>query len=68
MDELNITSKFMCKILSKIVESIIRKNGYDMNIQFDKINATVGDKVCMHIDVNVEMSRDELLKIIAKKN
>lgn len=67
MDELNIVSKFMCKILSKIIEKNLKKNGYNMNIRFNNLNATISDKVHLHISTDIEMTKDELLKIITGK-
>ena len=54
MDELKITSKFMTKIVSKIVEVILKKKlGYKIDIQVNRIDVTFDDGKA-HFGVDLE--------------
>lgn len=68
MDELKILSGFTNTILSKLVRMLIRKKlGYDIDIQLQEVKATVSDdKAKVHLNLNAEMSKDELTKIMKK--
>lgn len=68
MDELklNLTSKFMKGIVTKVIAYIIKtKLGYNIDVQLNEItvNATDG-KIRVHADIGAETSNEELLKII----
>lgn len=67
MDEMKIGSKFTTGIISKLVSMVIRKKlGYDVQLKLNEVNATVIDgKTHVHLDVDAELSKEELNKIIA---
>lgn len=66
MDEMNITSKFTTKIISKIISTILNKKlGYRANIQLKGLNVKIIDgKAKVHLDIDAEIDKDELTKII----
>ena len=67
MDEMKIGSKFTTGIISKLVSMVIRKKfGYDVQLKLNEVNATVIDgKTHVHLDVDAELSKEELNKILA---
>ena len=67
MDEMKIGSKFTTGIISKLVSMVIRKKlGYDVELKLNEVNATVIDgKTHVHLDVYAELSKEELMKILA---
>lgn len=67
MDEMKIRSKFTTGIISKLVSMVIRKKlGYDVELKLNEVNATVTDgKTHVHLDVDAELSKEELTKILA---
>lgn len=66
MDEMKIGSKFMTGIISKLAALAIRKKfGYDIKLNLNEVNATVVDgKTHIHLDVDAELEKDELTKIL----
>lgn len=64
---MKIGSKFTTGIISKLVSMVIRKKfGYDMELKLNEVNATVTDgKTHVHLDVDAELSKEELMKILA---
>ncbi|MBS6180514.1 MAG: hypothetical protein KH921_06975 [Erysipelotrichaceae bacterium] len=66
MDEMKITSKFTTNMISKLIKIVLSKKfGYDVNIQLNAINATIVDgKTHVHLDVDAELDKDELTKIL----
>lgn len=66
MDEMKIGSKFTTSIVSKLVSMVIRKKfGYDIDLKLNSIDATVIDgKTHIHLDVDAELEKDELTKIL----
>lgn len=66
MDEMKIGSKFTTGIISKLVSMVIRKKlGYEVELKLNEVNATVIDgKTHVHLDVDAELDKDELMKIL----
>lgn len=66
MDEMKIGSKFTTGIISKLAALAIRKKfGYDIKLNLNEVNATVVDgKTHIHLDVDAELDKDELTKIL----
>lgn len=66
MDEMKIGSRFTTNIISKLVNMVIRKKlGYDIGLKLNVVEATVFDgKTCVHVDLNAEIEKDEMLKIL----
>ena len=66
MDEMRIVSKFTRGIISKALKMVIRKKtGYNVDIQLNEITTTINDgKTHLHLDVDAELERDELIKIL----
>lgn len=64
---MKIGSKFTTGIISKLVSMVIRKKfGYDVQLKLNEVNATVTDgKTHVHLDVDAELSKEELTKILA---
>lgn len=64
---MKIGSKFTTGIISKLVSMVIRKKfGYDVELKLNEVNATVTDgKMHVHLDVDAELSKEELMKILA---
>lgn len=63
---MKIGSKFTTSIISKLVIMVIRKKlGYDVELKLNEVTATVIDgKTHVHLDVDAELEKDELVKII----
>ncbi len=68
MDEMKIVSKFTTNMISKLVKMVLRKKlGYDIDIQLNEIKTTITDgKTHVHLDVDAELEKDELVKILKK--
>jgi selenophosphate synthetase-related protein len=68
MDELKLTlsTKFMRGIVAKLIsKTLIKKFGYDIDIQIKEIGIEViGGKVHIHTDVDAEINKDEFVKIL----
>lgn len=72
MDELkmSLSTKFMKGIVTKIIsKAILKKTGYDINIQLNEIKLeTVDGKVCLHADVDAEINNEDFINIIKNKD
>ena len=68
MDELklNLNSKFMNGIVTRLLGTIIRKKlGYDIDIQLNCVNVVAKDgKVHLHLDVDAETTNEEFMKMM----
>lgn len=66
MDEVRIVSKFIRSVISKLLKMTLHKKlGYNIDIQLNEVNVTVTDgKTHVHLDVDVELDKDELMKIL----
>lgn len=66
IDEIKITQKITKDFISKIVKDSLRKKfGYDVDIQFGDILITQDDdKAHMDLSVSANISRDELVKVL----
>lgn len=66
MDEMKIVSKFTTNMISKLVKMVLRKKlGYDIDIQLNEIKTTITDgKTHVHLDVDAELEKEELVKIL----
>ena len=68
MDEMliNLKSKFMRKVVSKLLsKSIKSKTGYEIDVQFDELNASFEDgEITVKANLEVKMSKDEFMKIL----
>jgi ABC-type uncharacterized transport system auxiliary subunit len=66
MDEMKIVSKFTRGIISKVLKKVIKtKTGYEVNIQLNNVTTTISEgKTHVHLDVDAELERDELMKIL----
>lgn len=67
MDEMKITSTFTTKLISNVLQTVLRKKlGYNVGIQLNEVKASVTDgKTHIHLDVDAELSKEELMKILA---
>jgi len=67
MDEMKIESKFTTAIVSKVIENVMRRKfGYDIDVQLNAFRTTIlDDKAHLHLDLDMELSKDELNKLIA---
>lgn len=68
MDEMKITSQIMKNAISKIANHLIRsKTGLKTNIKINDLIATISDNEAhMHIDIDANMPKGELVKLLAK--
>lgn len=68
MDELkmNLSSKFMRGIVTKIIsKAIYKKTGYKVEIDLNNINVeVVNGKAYIHVDADAAIDNDELMKIV----
>mgnify|MGYP006959313856 FL=1 len=69
MDELklNLSSKFMRGIVTKLIaKAIYKKTGYKIDVELNSINVEVIDgKAHIHADVDAEIDNNELKKIVS---
>lgn len=63
---MRIVSKFTRGIISKALKMVVhKKTGYNVDIQVNEITTTINDgKTHLHVDVDAELERDELIKIL----
>lgn len=63
---MKITSGFMKGIVSKLItKALSKKLGYNIDIQLNDLQATVIDgKTHIHLDSDIEIDKEELLKIL----
>lgn len=63
---MKIESKFMRGIASKFIKKAMRdKLGYDVDVQLNGFRTTVlDDKTHVHLDVDLELTREELDKLM----
>ena len=66
LDEMRIASKWMTSLVSKIINLVLHKKlGYDINVKLNEVRAISNDeKLKVHLDVDCELTREELSKII----
>ena len=67
MDEINIRTGFFQGIIVKIIKKVIRqKTGYNPDLRFnDPIQVNFDDdKVKVHLNLDVELGKDDLQKIL----
>lgn len=66
LDEMRIASRFLTNLVSKVINVVLRKKlGYDINVKLNEVRAINNDeKLKVHLDVDCELSRDELNKIL----
>lgn len=63
---MKIVSKFTRTVISKLARMMLRKKlGYDIDIQLNEMNVTIVDgKAHVHLNVDAELDKDELMKIL----
>lgn len=68
MDELKIVSGFTNGILSKLIGMLIRKKfGYDIDLKLNNVRVTIVDeKARVHLDLDAELKKEELTKLLTK--
>ena len=68
MDELqlNLSSKFMRGIVTKLIsKAVYKKTGYKIGIELNNINVEViNGRAHIHINADAEIDNDELMKIV----
>lgn len=66
MDEMKIVTKFTRGVISKVVEHTVRKKlGFDAKIRLNNMAVTNNDeKAHIHLDIEADLDRAELLKIL----
>lgn len=66
MDEVKIMSGFTRGLVSKILQNVLSKKlGCKVNLQLNAFSATIVDgKVQIHADVDGEMDKNELTKLL----
>ena len=68
MDEMviNLRTKFMRKVVSKLIsKSIKSKTGYEVDVQFNEMNASFEDgEITVKANLEAKMGKDEFVKIL----
>lgn len=66
---INLKSKFMRKVVSKLLsKSIKSKTGYEIDVQFDELNASFEDgEITVKANLEAKMSKDEFMKILKSR-
>jgi hypothetical protein len=64
--KLNLTTKFMKGIITKLIsKAIFKKYGYKIDLVLNEISVeVVNGKAYVHADVDAEVNNDELMKIV----
>lgn len=64
--KLNLTTKFMKGIITKLIsKAIYKKFGYKIDIVLNEIGVeVVNGKAYIHADVDAEINNDEFMKIV----
>jgi hypothetical protein len=68
MDEMNLVSKFMTKIVSGIMSKALEKQlGCKVDLQLNEVKVKFdGVKALMHLDVDAELRTADITKITSK--
>lgn len=66
MDEMKLESKFTTGIASKIIKRAVKnKLGYDVDVTLNKFRTVLmDDKTHVHLDVDLELSKEDLNKLL----
>lgn len=66
MDELNIVTGFTRTIISKMLRKFLQKKiGTDVDVKLNTIKVNmVEDKAYVHLDIEAELTKSELMKLI----
>lgn len=67
MDEMKIKSTFITGIISKLIRKVVKKKvGCDVNIHINELTADTNDngKTHIHLDIDAEMDKEELMKLL----
>ena len=68
MDEMNLVSKFMTKIVSGILAKALEKQlGCKVDLQLNEMKIKFdGNKALAHLDVNAELRTADIMKLTSK--
>lgn len=68
MDTMILESKLMRGFISKLMKKAIKKNvGCETDITINEINAKIVEgEASVHISIDAKMSKEELMKLLAK--
>ena len=63
---INLRTKFMRGVISKLIsKSIKSKTGYEISIQFDKLNASFdGGEITLEAKLEAKLNKEEFMKIL----
>ena len=63
---INLKSKFMRKVVSKLLsKSIKSKTGYEIDVQFDELNASFEDgEITVKANLEAKLSKEEFMRIL----
>ncbi len=66
MDKLEIGSKIVKGVISKLIKMAVKKKfGYEVDVRIEELNAVIIDgKAHIHLNADAQMSKDELMKAI----
>ena len=66
MDEMKITTGFMRRMLSKVISTVLQKKlDCNVDVQLNDVYAGfTGNKVHVHLSIDAEMDKAELMRII----
>ena len=66
MDEMKLLSKFTTGIVSKLAEVVLHKKlGVDADIALNELQVTVvNGKTHIHLDLDAELSKEELTRLL----
>lgn len=66
MDEVKIESKFVTGIVSRFIKKVAKDRlGYNVDVRLNKFRTTILDgKTHIHLDVDLELDKEELDKLI----
>lgn len=68
MDEMKIQSAFTKNLIAKFVKSVLKKKlSCEIDLQLNGLTATITDGTAhVHLDVDAELKKEELLRILKK--
>lgn len=67
-DVVRVNSRFMKSIISKILKKVVKdKLGKNVCVALNDLNIEIGENANLHLDVSVQMPKEELKSLIFEK-
>ena len=68
LDMINIKNSFMKGVISTVISKMIKKNGINLDLNLEGLEIKFEeDKAKIHLEIDGEMSKDELMRLVKEK-